>query len=270
MKIKNVKISLILKNLYREASNNKKIGTNNVLEKKILSGSKYNIKVFELASYYWMRDYAKDYLKMRKEFTAWQKEGIGFILHAKYTFLGFNNIDQRILSVLEKDLRLAKMLKIKTVVAHTRYDVFYNRTRQDYTVYHLLTKMDRLAQKYNIKIGLENMDGCAGNLKFILKKIKEAKCKKLGLTVDFGHAFMDRYTVDFMCEAILQAKNKLFHIHAHENDGQFDNHAALGSHNFNWQKVFRALNKIGYKNYFTLEICDEKGLVESISYLKGL
>ena len=82
-----------------------------------------------------------------------------------------------------------------------------------------------------------------------IRKILNA-VPEIGFHADTGHLNLyGRDPIDYLCEF----KDRLSHIHMHDNDGHTDLHLPMGTGNINWEKLIPTL-KTFYDGTITLEI----------------
>lgn len=76
----------------------------------------------------------------------------------------------------------------------------------------------------------------------------------LGFTLDVGHAFMGVGNMDHVRVLIERFKDRLMHVHLHDNFGVRDDHLPLGAGRMDYVCVVDELKKAGYDGNVTLEI----------------
>jgi len=91
-------------------------------------------------------------------------------------------------------------------------------------------------------------------------------------SVDTGHAFMQYAThhapaVDYW---MLEAGDKLEHLHLQDTDGYSDRHWAPGEGDLNWHAIFAALRELKQSPRLILELADYHAIPRAVSYLNGL
>ena len=109
------------------------------------------------------------------------------------------------------------------------------------------------ASSYDITIVVENNVTTWSPVKFNeLKEIING-IEKIKVTVDIGHAFIEG-GMELILKYIQTFKNKLGHMHFHDNHGNNDEHLPLGVALIDYNKVVQELKKLGYKETITLEV----------------
>ncbi len=112
-----------------------------------------------------------------------------------------------------------------------------------------LREVARFAKKYGIRLGIEPVNRyesyILNTIKASLHHLKKVNEENVGLLIDTFH--MNIEEEDFY-QSILQAKDKIFHIHVNESD-----RGTPGKGHINWNKVFRAIRDIEYKGVLAIE-----------------
>lgn len=118
------------------------------------------------------------------------------------------------------------------------------------------------AQKWNVKIGLENMlanryfDGSqylryCTNTEELLELVERIHMPNVGICYDVGHG----HYMNGEPEKDIYAVGKyLWALHIHDNDRWNDEHLSPYQGTVNWEAVCKALAEVGYQGDFTLEI----------------
>ncbi len=201
-------------------------------------------------------------------------KGIQYTVHAPYFDEGINSFNEKIRFAILKDvfysIDIAKKLKSKIVVLHPALEPYglkiNEREKLEMDSYN---RISEYAESKDILIGLENeAQTCfwfpdrACKFQELEKTVRKINSKNFGYTIDIGHANVSE---ENFIEAIYKLKNKLFHIHFHDNfgkkevNGRIDAHLSPGKGIIDWKKVIEALGEINYQNYVTIE-CDSQGI----------
>lgn len=126
------------------------------------------------------------------------------------------------------------------------------------------------ARKYGLKIAIENTPD---PLPYMLKRVDEFERfyedlgfdgLNLGITFDVGHANI----IGQINEFIESFRDKIVHVHLHDNNGRFDEHLDIGSGNIDWPSVIESLKKINYSGALIIE--SKNGIEKSIQTLSTL
>jgi len=116
------------------------------------------------------------------------------------------------------------------------------------------------AEDLGVKIALENMINVEGkrfgsrvsDLKEIIRSIGSPY---LGICFDTGHANLLAFSSNISIrDEIIDAKEYLWTLHIHDNDGSDDQHLPPGDGNIDWNMVVEALRETDYKGVFMMEI----------------
>jgi len=106
-----------------------------------------------------------------------------------------------------------------------------------------------------------------------LSMIKVLKSEKFGILLDTGHANIDG---ENLYEAILKCKGIPLHIHLDDNKGDFNTHMVPGTGNIEFKPMFKALKKIEYCGFITIELGGNyilgptSACRKSLQFVKGL
>ena len=80
---------------------------------------------------------------------------------------------------------------------------------------------------------------------------------KLKVHLDIGHAFIEN-GMKGIRDYIFTFKDKLEHIHIHDNHGEEDEHLPLGKGEIDFEQVIKWLNQINYDKTITFEVFTSK------------
>jgi sugar phosphate isomerase/epimerase len=96
------------------------------------------------------------------------------------------------------------------------------------------------------------------------------KVDGLKVHVDFGHLFIFNDMKEIR-KFVLDYKNRIEHIHIHDNDGIFDKHLPLGKGDLDYREIVKILKEINYDKTITLEVfTSKKDAVESRELIKKM
>lgn len=158
----------------------------------------------------------------------------------------------------KKIIRLCKELEIKLLNFHAYGVGSYTSDKKGKKIVlnnsiKSLKELVEHGKKYNVEIMLENMPGKSDiielkDFKYIIDRVPDLK-----VHLDIGHAFI--YDEMRGVEKYVKAfKNKIVHIHMHDNHGKDDEHLPLGAGSIDWKKVIKLLKKINYNKTITFEV----------------
>ena len=101
-------------------------------------------------------------------------------------------------------------------------------------------RLGRRANALGVRIGVENMPRhrAARHAGWLHSLLEGFEGLALGVTVDVGHAQTCGIPPSLFLEEFAP---RLFHVHAHDNSGQGDEHRAVGDGSIDWAPVARAL-----------------------------
>ncbi len=98
----------------------------------------------------------------------------------------------------------------------------------------------------------------------MLDILKQVGRDNVGMTLDVGHA----NTMGLLDEFVVKCKNKLSHMHIHDNNGARDEHLPLGQGNIDWKKLMGSLS--GYKGRMVTEMGSLDEGRHCVEFLKNL
>lgn len=112
-----------------------------------------------------------------------------------------------------------------------------------------LNTIGKHGEEYGIGVVLENMpniERMLGQRFEELTGLIENSGQKIGIALDVGHAYLTKTT-----EAFLANREKIVHVHIHDNLGRKDDHLPVGTGAINWRELLPELRKI--KARFVIE-----------------
>jgi sugar phosphate isomerase/epimerase len=116
----------------------------------------------------------------------------------------------------------------------------------------------KIASDYGVKIAIENVPE---PYPFLMKNVEDFTKfydeinEDIGLAFDIGHANLNEQIERFLTVF----KDKIVHMHAHDNDGKDDQHLGIGLGNIDWSNVANLLRKISY---------DKVVIIESVEHIE--
>lgn len=130
-----------------------------------------------------------------------------------------------------------------------------------------LIKCQKVAEDYGVMMCVENMPLIERALYTNIEALFDDVDSKLhsGITMDVGHGHNNGFTE----EEMLQSDN-IHHIHLSDNDGSYDMHDALGSHDIDFPKIFDILKNKKYDDICVIEVNTLHDVYKSIDYLKKI
>jgi len=124
-----------------------------------------------------------------------------------------------------------------------------------------------IARKRDVEISIENVPE---PFPFLLKGVGDFSRfyselgEDLGLTLDVGHANLNRQVDDFMNTF----GSKIVHVHVSDNEGDNDSHRGIGHGTVEWRSVADSLKRIKYNSTVMLESFEH--IEESLNALRKL
>jgi sugar phosphate isomerase/epimerase len=135
-----------------------------------------------------------------------------------------------------------------------------------------ISELALFADDLGVKIGVENKQkGLDREIIMTvndhIKMVSEFQYLGIFAVLDIGHAFTTGCSlVDYICTL----GNSLKEIHFHDNNGQTDDHLALGHGDVPLKEVVTKLHDIDFNGLSILEIKDIGELSSSMQHLKEL
>lgn len=157
---------------------------------------------------------------------------------------------------------VAKSLKIDKINFHF-YSIGLTKTYKPYhkeilnNIVTSLREVVNYANSKRITVIFEN----SPTKKFVVG-IREYKfiidnVPKLKVHLDIGHAFIEN-GMKGIRDYLFTFKNKLEHIHIHDNHGNEDEHLPLGKGRINFEQIAKWLKQINYNKTMTFEVFTSK------------
>lgn len=156
-----------------------------------------------------------------------------------------------------KDIIYLKNFGINDFIIHTTYK--FNDPKVTDIGINRIKKLARYAKLINTRICFENVE-LSGYLEGIIKNID---ADNIGICFDIGHSHL------FFNEKINTSlfKDRMFHIHLHDNYGKDDDHNLPFDGEVNWINSIIQIKDANYKGYITLETYKSKKY-ENMTYIE--
>ncbi|MEM2393666.1 MAG: sugar phosphate isomerase/epimerase family protein [Candidatus Bathyarchaeia archaeon] len=200
--------------------------------------------------------------------------GLQYSIHAPFGDINIASLSKPLLKAmikrLQKSIVNAGALEARIWVLHpgmeTGISMFYPGRAWSQNL-KTVEQLYNFARDYGVKIAVENIPEPSP---FLMKSIEhfqkfyeEVDCE-IGLALDIGHANISGKTELF----IEKFRDKIVHIHAHDNKGKFDEHLGIGRGTVNWERIAKMLKEIAYDKTVVVESIEH--VPESIRILKTL
>lgn len=173
---------------------------------------------------------------------------------------GYSNFNEIEINILKAEILLCEFVGIKQINVHLKEGKFTKEEKLRFK------KILKFATDHKVEIIYENNSQCQAEVALSIL----SDFPKLGYCLDFGHLntaiYSDKLGMDLM-EFIDKIKDRVVHIHAHNNDGTEDSHKNLGDGTFPWKEVLdklqgRKLKKIIIESKSDEDIKKSKQLLE--------
>ena len=239
----------------------RKIGFEKTIEKYAQTGfDAYDISLFDMPSdnfWFGKDDYENKAATLRK--IAEKNKIICNQAHAPFPSHkdGDEIWNTNIKEYFERSLKISAALGAKVCVIHPWNDWEAKRNAEE-----VFLPLKPLADKLNVKIGVENMwnwnmkedrilsAACSSPDDFV-KHLELLPKETFGACLDIGHSEMfDEYNAPDFIGAL---NDRLIALHVHDNDCVYDLHYFPYMGTIDWEKIYESLAKIDYKGDLTFE-----------------
>lgn len=203
-----------------------------------------------------------------------EARNIEFMVHSPFVDINIATpnpvLQTTILKRLEKSILHASQLQSRLWIFHpglkTAVTSFYPGSDWQLNM-DSVRQLQKIAEKHGVKIAIENVPEPST---FVLRSVEDFSRfydelnDDLSLTFDVGHANLNQQIQAF----ITTFSDKIVHVHASDNKGNYDAHLGIGHGTVNWTNVARALKRIGYTGAVMLE--SVKHIEESLQRLQKI
>ncbi len=136
----------------------------------------------------------------------------------------------------------------------------------------VMGKSAQMSEKRGLRLGIEmRLAETISNTDAFLRLYDAVRNPFLGVVFDTGHLNAQKEILPVSVEKL---KDRIFLIHAADNDSTINAHLAPGDGTIDWVSLIQALKKHHFDGYFTLDIGDcpdlEKAYLRSKAYLEKL
>jgi len=205
--------------------------------------------------------------------STFKKNSLSKILHGPFMDLNIGSLDPGVREVVYNryctTLELCKKLGSKMVVFHSSFfPIYYDYYLKKWLKY-AKENWDRLldmARDYEITVLIEN--SIDSSPKAILALYNEVSNDNFKLCLDFGHYYIygQKNGLEYIKE---YPKDAIREVHLSDNDSNEDQHLALGKGSLPILSFFKVLDELGINPAITVEPHSQKGIIESLEYLKS-
>ncbi len=208
-----------------------------------------------------------------------QKYGVPYALHSA-SYVNSAEIMPTVRLAVEQHLieylHLAAKLEADHLVIHcgVHFSQFMEATYEA-LIRTFRTVVDE-AEKLKMPMMIENMNllPAEAEIRYLGTTIDELRAvydhfdtPYLGLALDVGHAHLLPGGVDSFLDVF---GSRVGGLHLHDNDGVIDRHWAMGNGTVDWPALFSRLKSMGYQGGYTIELSDDKAVMDSRSYLQSV
>ncbi|MEM3623482.1 MAG: sugar phosphate isomerase/epimerase family protein [Candidatus Bathyarchaeia archaeon] len=203
-----------------------------------------------------------------------ESHNLKYSVHAPFADINIASPSKSMLNAmlkrLEKSMAYANALNASVWVFHpglkTGVSMFYPDMDwlQNLKTTRLLL---RKAEDYGVKISMENVPE---PYPFLMKSVQdfakfyEEISEEIGLAFDVGHANLNGQIENFLTTF----RDKIVHVHLHDNDGKADLHLGIGYGIIDWENVAKLFKQISYNKILIVESVEH--VKESVEKLRKL
>ncbi|MFC2163110.1 sugar phosphate isomerase/epimerase family protein [Candidatus Altiarchaeota archaeon] len=191
--------------------------------------------------------------RIRKELT---EHGMSIVCHMPW-FLQitspYDSIRKACVEEAQKVIEVAASLEAPHVTIHPDFLVLHRPKERIRELTHdSLAILADTARDAGTRVSFENFEKAhvsTDTMADIFRHLPE-----LGFTLDVGHAFMGSKSIEHVRNLVKSFRDRLVHVHLHDNFGHLDDHLPLGAGKIDYRQVLEMIGKAGYDGTFTLEI----------------
>jgi sugar phosphate isomerase/epimerase len=155
-----------------------------------------------------------------------------------------------------REIKTARKLGIDLINFHANIKGMFYGEKRKIVLDNLIKSLREIvnqAKKYKVDVMLENVPFSNGihnvdEFKYIIDNVAT-----LFVHLDIPHAFTSGGMASVI-DYINTFRDKIIHIHWHDNHGQKDEHLPIGNGFIDHQEAVKALKDIGYERTITLEV----------------
>lgn len=155
-----------------------------------------------------------------------------------------------------REIRIAKELDLELINFHANLNGMFYGEKRIGLLTNLITSLREIvsyAEKLNVRVMLENVPLSNGihsvrEFKYIVDNVPS-----LLVHLDIAHAFTSG-GMNSVFDFITTFREKIVHIHWHDNHGKRDEHLPVGQGTIDHEKVVKALKSVGYDATITLGV----------------
>jgi len=197
-------------------------------------------------------------------------EGLTVTLHGPFYDLVPGGMDKKMLEATRKRLKqafdLIPIFGPQSIVCHTGYDKKRYYATRDQWLENSVETWSSLLQglkQTQTTLVIENVYEQTPHM--LLNLLQALPGRQVGFCFDTGH--MNAFSTTAMQDWLNDLGAFLTQIHLHDNDGQWDDHMAIGDGNIDFEILFGYLERCSQKPILTLEAHAETSLWKSVETL---
>jgi sugar phosphate isomerase/epimerase len=232
-------------------------------EKELIEKYRFNLEL-KIFSYH-LDELRLNYFSDAAEFV--KDLGIRVTFHAPFVDLSPGGFDEKVRKVSEERfmevLDYAVLFNPENIVVHPGFNEIIHgqffdiwKERSEIT----WKKVFKYAENINVKISFENI--FEHDARVLETLLGLADSELAGICIDVGHHNV--FSKKPLVEYFEKFGEKIFEVHLHDNNGDFDWHKAVGEGSINFYQVFDFVKKYCPNTILTLEPHDKETLFKSL------
>ncbi|MGC8812409.1 MAG: sugar phosphate isomerase/epimerase family protein [Candidatus Aenigmatarchaeota archaeon] len=229
--------------------------------KEIQSIKKYGFDFVEIGIE-WPEGSVEKLLKKRKAIIKLLKENKMFAIGHTAWWMDFSSpyegVRKAWIKEAKRKIDAAKKLGISQITFHTHSRIinqFYKKYHEE-ALENFISSLKELveyAKKKNVEILIENAGEWGEITSFNLIKYIAYRVPEIKIHLDIGHAYIFGGMKNVK-RFILTFKDRIAHLHMHDNRGKKDEHLPIGKGKINYKTVVKLLKRISYNGTITFEV----------------
>ncbi|VVB66267.1 endonuclease 4 [Candidatus Gugararchaeum adminiculabundum] len=181
---------------------------------------------------------------------------LGLVSHAAWFLFPaspYDSIRNASLKEAEKIIEAAAKINAKQVTFHSDPMPFvYKREQREILVSRTIDAIDHMnsfAKNLGLTFCIENYNAASFGFADFQRLFSEVDCK---MTLDVGHCHIPQIDNRYLADYLGEFKDRIIHVHAHDNNGEKDEHLGIGNGGIDWKKSLKLLKK-QYDGTITVE-----------------
>ncbi|MEW6329286.1 MAG: sugar phosphate isomerase/epimerase [Candidatus Micrarchaeota archaeon] len=165
----------------------------------------------------------------------------------------YPRVREAMLAEMREVVETTAKLEIEKLTIHTepQFSIHAKRETLVSETINSIKTIHKWCVDSGVVLCVENFTDASFSLEEFKKLFSEVP--ELKFTLDVGHANLIKSNGAGITDFLRAFKNKLAHLHAHDNNGKEDLHLPIGAGKINWEKIIPEIRR-AYDGTITLEI----------------